>query len=127
MGRLRFFLDILSFNSPFAKVINISGIFIILAFLPQKMLSYSPFQCIFKNFIFPLFFKGCQSGGLFAGCFCPGCGLTRGLSKFLHGDFSEAIKMNILTPLLFSIMLIILIKNLAVIISSHYRLLQTRR
>ena len=127
MGRINFLFDLISFNTPLSKVVNLSGIFIFLWSIPQNLISYSPFQCVFKNFLFPLFFRSCPASGLFIGCNCPGCGLTRGMVKFLHGDIKGAVEMNIFTPILFFAMSIMLLKNLLMIISSRFQPLKTRK
>ena len=117
MGRIiklkSFFLDLLSFNSPKAIVINLSSIFIILASIPTEFLNYSPVKCVFKTIIFPLIFGGvCPEEGFFAYCNCPACGMTRAMSRLLHGDLVGAYGFNKLVFIVFIIMVIVLITNL---------------
>lgn len=108
-----FFLDCISFNTPEAIVFNISVILLILVVLPTEYLVYSPAKCVFKNIIFPIIFRGnCPNNGILAGCECPACGLTRGMSRLLKGDIDSAIDYNLLTiPLLF-LMISVMIFNI---------------
>ncbi len=109
---LRFLLDLVSFNTPQARVINISSIFIILAALPTELLKYSPAKCVFRNFLLPLIYKGnCPTSGLFANCEVFSCGITRGMSRLLHGDLVGALDFNWLVIPVFFVMLFILIKD----------------
>lgn len=110
----RFFLDIISFNTPQAIVINISSILVLLAAVPTKYLVYSPFKCVFRNVILPLMFHGgCPISGIFAGCNCPACGMTRAMSRLLHGDIIGAWDFNHMVFFLFVAMATVLIINLA--------------
>lgn len=110
---LRRLLEILSFGSPQAIVFNISSIFILLSSLPTQSLVYSPVKCVFKHVILPLIFNGsCPIDGFFAECNCPACGMTRGMSRFLHGDIEGALAFNRLVPLVFIAMIVVLILNM---------------
>jgi hypothetical protein len=109
----KIFLDIVSFGSPQAIVFNISSILIGLAIIPTGDLEKSPLKCIFKHFLLPLIFKGnCPTSGIFADCNCPACGITRGVSRLLHGDIKSAYSYNKLVPLVFLTLMVLLIINL---------------
>jgi hypothetical protein len=106
-------LDIVSFGSPQAKVFNLSLILLILGIMPFSSLGSFPIKCVFKNLIFPLIFRGnCPSSGLFANCNCPACGLTRAMSRLLHGDFVGAYNLNKLVFVVFLVMVVLIIINL---------------
>lgn len=108
-----FLLDLISFNSPQAIAVNLFLIFLILAILPTEWLTYSPVKCIFKHVILPIVFHGnCPSFGLFANCECPACGMTRGMSRLLHGDINGALNYNGLVIILFIVMIIVFAINL---------------
>ncbi len=123
MGRLKqIFFDFISFNSPFFKFFNLSLIFAILASLPTETLKYYPFKCVFKHFILPLMFGGvCPEGGLFNNCNCPACGMTRGMSRLLHGDLTGAYNFNPLVFPVFVVMLSVLIYNLVKVVKLYKR------
>ena len=109
----RIFLDLVSFNTPQAKVFNLSAILIALASVPTKYLSYSPVKCVFKNVILPLVFRGnCPTSGIFAGCECPACGMTRAMSRLLHGDIVGAYNFNKGVFLVLLVMLVLIAINL---------------
>jgi hypothetical protein len=109
----RFILDLISFNTPQAKVINLGLILLILAILPTNNLSYSLFKCVFKHFLLPLIFGGiCPTSGLFANCACPACGMTRALSSLLHGQINSAWNFNPLVFILLPVMVALIIINL---------------
>lgn len=40
---------------------------------------------------------------------CPGCGMTRAFHALSHGDFCEAVELNLLSPVLFFTFLLVLI------------------
>lgn len=110
----KLFFDIVSFGTPGAIVFNLSMVLFVLFIIPTKYLLYSPVKCVFKNFLFPLVFKGyCPSSGLFADCECPACGLTRAMSRLLHGDFAGAYAHNRLVFVVFLVIIAIIIINLA--------------
>lgn len=105
----KFLLEIISFGSPRAIIFNLSFIFLILLIFPIGEIEHSPFKCIFKNYLLPFIYNNnCPTTGIFANCECPACGLTRGLSLFLHGQFKQAWQINKLTYPLFISMVIIL-------------------
>ena len=106
-----FLLELLSFSTPRAIVINMSSIFLALRILPTTSLVGSPIKCVFKTYIIPLFFTSCPTSGFFAFCNCPACGLTRAMSRLLHGDLSGAISYNKLVIPVFGIMLFLLVLN----------------
>ena len=114
-------LDILSFGSPQAIVFNLSLVLLILASVTFGYLKYSPFKCVFKHIIFPIIFrgKGGPVGGLFAGCSCPACGLTRGMWALLHGDIWGALHFNKFVILVFLIMAFLIVSNIVQIIRKY--------
>ncbi|MBU0472102.1 MAG: DUF2752 domain-containing protein [Nanoarchaeota archaeon] len=106
------FFDIISFGSPQARVFNLTSILLILRVIPTSGLSYSPFKCIFKHFLLPLIYRGnCPTTGLFANCECPACGLTRAMSRLIHGDLTGALAFNKLVILVFIVMITLIIIN----------------
>lgn len=107
------FFDLLSFGTPQAKVFNLSSILLILSVIPTKSLGILPIRCVFKHFLLPLIFNGnCPTSGIFAGCNCPACGLTRAMSRLLHGDLIGAWNFNKIVFIVFGIMIILIIINL---------------
>jgi len=103
-------IEFLSFGSPRAVVYNLSAILLALAIVPTAFLGRLPVKCIWKSYVIPLFFKhNCPTSGIFTDCRCPACGLTRGVSSILHGEFSVGQNYNRLSifVLLFMIGLII--------------------
>lgn len=108
----KFLLDIISFNTPQAIVFNLSMAFILLAILPTELLYRSPINGVFMTTIIPWVFKGnCPTEGIFANCHAPSCGMTRGMSRLLHGDFAGALEFNRAIFILLFIMLAVLIVN----------------
>lgn len=108
----KLFLEIISFGSPRAIVFNLSSILVLLATIPTEHLKYSPVKCVFKHFLLPLIFNGsCPEDGLFASCNCPACGLTRAMSRLLHGDVSGAYNFNKLVFLVLIAMVAVIIVN----------------
>ncbi len=104
------FLDSISFNTPEARVFNISTVLAALAIVPTGSLVYSPFKCVFKHLLFPLIFgRVCPTEGLFAGCNCPACGMTRALSRLLHGDLKGSFAFNKMAVILLIAMVTMLI------------------
>lgn len=104
-----FFMELLSFNSVRAKVINFSAIILILRIIPtEKIGNY----CIFSKFILPNLMITCPTTGLFSGCTCPACGLTRAVSHALHLNFQEAWDMNKLVIIVLPLIIILLMINL---------------
>ena len=105
------FFDFLSFGSPQAIVFNLSVILIILALLPTGDLGYLPIKPVFKEFLLPLIFGGnCPDSGILKNCDVYSTGQTRGISNLLHGNFQEAWEFNKITPFLFLVMIILIIK-----------------
>ncbi len=100
------FKEFLSFNSRRAVVINLSTILVGLRLVPAERIGSF---CIFKNFIFPFIFNGCPTKGLFVGCNCPACGLTRATAYFLRGEIKTAMSFNklvlILVPFIFGLII----------------------
>ena len=118
MGKLSlFFLSLLSFNNPGAIVINLSSILIALTIIPSKYIEYSPFKCVFKNLLLPLIFGGvCPTTGFFTNCNCPACGMTRGMSRLLHGDWRGALNYNRMVIVVFVVMVILIMVNIITLI-----------
>lgn len=104
-----FILELLSFNSVRAKVINFTVILLALRIIPtEKIGNY----CLFSKFILPIFLNPCPTVGIFAGCFCPACGLTRAVSHALHLNFQNAWDMNKLVIIVLPLIIILLSINL---------------
>lgn len=102
------FLDLLSFNSPRAKVINLSSILFILAVIPVRIVRDGHSICLFKNFIFPFVFgDNCPMQG----CECPACGMTRGMSSLLHGKVMDAWNYNKMVFMVFIVMVVMIVVN----------------
>jgi hypothetical protein len=116
------FFDFLSFASPEARVFNLSSILLILGVMPTDSLGYSPVKCVFKHFLLPLIFNGaCPSDGLFADCNCPACGMTRGMSRLLHGDLEGAMSMNRFVIVLLVAMIAVIIGGIITIVRGKGR------
>jgi len=123
-------LDIISFGTPLTQTLNLVLILLALAILPTGYIAkYSPFhfRCIFKTVILPLIFRGnCPSSGLFAGCNCPACGMTRAMSRLLHGDLIGAWNFNPLVFVVLGIMVWIIATNVATMLKINARERRTR-
>ncbi|MBD3310296.1 DUF2752 domain-containing protein [Candidatus Woesearchaeota archaeon] len=105
-------LDLISFDSPQARLFNLSAILAALSAVPTDKLGYFPIRCVFKHVIFPLIFGGkCPESGIFAGCNCPGCGMTRAMSRLLHLDPTGAYAYNKMVFVLFAVMVALIIIN----------------
>ena len=50
---------------------------------------------------------------------CPGCGLTHSFIYVTHGEFIEAINQHLFGPLLYLILIFVLIKSIAELISGN--------
>jgi hypothetical protein len=99
-------------GSPRAVVYNLSAIIITLAIIPTAFLERFPTKCIWKSYILPIFFhQHCPTSGFFSGCNCPGCGLTRGVSRILHGDIKNGLEFNKLSIIVLAVMLVIITIN----------------
>ena len=98
----KFFL-ILSLSKPLSRVIVFSFSLILLFFLPTNKLHYLPVRSIYES----LFnFKPYSSG------------ITRAVSRLLHGDAKEAWEFNPLVFLVIPIALFILIKDILYLIKT---------
>ncbi|MFH0961193.1 MAG: DUF2752 domain-containing protein [archaeon] len=105
-------LEFASFSTPRAITTNLSLAISALAILPTELIAKNPAKCIFKEVILPAVFSGnCPVSGIFSGCNCPACGITRGLSRILHLDFGGALKLNPLAFPVFAIMLSLIAIN----------------
>jgi hypothetical protein len=118
MGRINFkkifsfLLELVSFDSVRAKVINLSVILISLAMVPTSWIERSPVKCIFREYLLPLIFNNhCPTTGIFFGCTCPACGMTHAMSRLLHLDFIGAWGYNKGVFLVFGIMLFLIVFN----------------
>ena len=98
----KFFL-ILSLSKPLSRVIIFSFSLIILFFFPTNKLHYLPVRSIYES----LFnFKPYSSG------------ITRAVSRLLHGDTTGAWEFNPLVFLVIPIALLILIKDILYLIKT---------
>jgi len=106
-------IEFLSFGSPRAVVYNLSAILLALAIVPTAFLEHLPVKCIWKSYVIPIFFKhNCPTSGIFTDCRCPACGLTRGVSSILHGEFSVGQNYNRLSIFVLLFMIGLIIYNL---------------
>ncbi len=110
MGRLNsvklFLLDLLSFGTPQAKVVNFTVIFLVSAFVPTAKLHYLPIRSIWKEVFH----------------FQPySTGLTRAMSRLFHGDLVGAWNFNQLVFPVAFIMLLLLVTNLVKSIKYYQR------
>lgn len=114
MGILKkFFLDLISFNSPLAIVINISFILLFLFLIPTNQLDNLPIFSLYKDFILPMIYNGnCPDSGIFTNCSVYSTGQTHAVSSFMHGDFYSAFRYNKLIFILMSAIFIVLIINI---------------
>lgn len=99
-------LDILSFGTPQAIVINLSSIMIILAVIPVDKLNYLPIRSVYES-VFHLHLYS--------------SGQTRAISSLLHGDILDAWQFNKLVYLLFAVMLMLIVINLSKSIKYYRR------
>ncbi|MBS3167052.1 DUF2752 domain-containing protein [Candidatus Woesearchaeota archaeon] len=106
------FLEFLSFSSPRAIVFNLLFILIFLRVLPLKLLENGPRLCVFSRILELIYRGNCPTSGLFSGCACPSCGLTRGIAHLLRGDLISAYTLNKGVILVFLVILIAIIWNL---------------
>lgn len=90
-------LDIISFNSPQAKVFNFILIFLIAASVPTDKLKYLPIRSIYESIFHIQLYSS---------------GVTRAMSRLFHGDFLGAWRFNKLVFPVFLTMLIILVINM---------------
>jgi hypothetical protein len=93
----RFLLDLVSFNTPQANVINFGGLLFLLAFIPTEKLYYLPVRSVYETIF---------------GVTPYSSGILRGLSRLLHGDVQGAIAFNQLTLLVFVVILLLLFLNI---------------
>jgi len=125
VGRLRRFnkilFEFLSFGSPRAVVINFSVITLALVIIPTAFWAEKGDICIWHRFILPLMYSNhCPETGIFAHCYCPGCGLTHAFSRLFHGDLVGAYEYNQNISFVAVIVFIIYITNI-------YRLIKNGR
>lgn len=91
-----FLFDLVSFNTPQARVINFILIFLTAALVPTDKLHYLPVRSIWKE----VFHIEPYS-----------VGLTRAMSRLFHGDLVGAWNFNKLVFPVFAVMLLLLIHN----------------
>ena len=114
------FLDLVSFDSAQAKVFNLVMILLSLAVIPSHYIENGHSICIFRNFIIPWLFSGkCPMTGWFANCECPACGLTRAMSRLLHGDLSGAWDYNRAVFLVLVVMVVVIMVNLVKVVNYY--------
>jgi hypothetical protein len=99
MGRVKHgwkvFLEVVSFGSPRAIVFNLVVVFVILFLMPTGELGLLPVRSLFS----------------LAGVKWYSVGLTRAMSRLLHGDVAGAYEMNKLVFVLFVAMVSVLVVN----------------
>lgn len=116
-GLKKFILDLISFNTPKARVVSLSAIISFFILLPTKYVECLPAKCVFKHFILPLIFNDkCPVNGLLANCECPACGMTRAMSRLLHGDTSGAYAYNRMVLLVLFVMLTVIAYNVYLVL-----------
>jgi len=104
--------EFLSLGSPRAVVVDFSVVLFTLAIIPTAFLGQTGGICVWYRFVLPWIFHGhCPENGIFAHCFCPGCGITHSMSRLMHGDFYGAYLCNHLILLVAPIVLILLLWN----------------
>ena len=91
------FLDLLSFDSPQAKVFNFFMIFFIASIVPTNLLGYLPIFSVYKTFFNLTLYSS---------------GMTRAMSRLFHGDLIGALSFNKLVVFVFAVMLVLIIINL---------------
>jgi hypothetical protein len=115
-------LDVVSFNNPQVIFFNLFLVLLILAIIPTSVLSNSPSRCVFKTIILPIVFHGhCPTSGYFIDCNCPACGLTRGMSRLLHGDLAGAYAFNRMVFAVFGIIVVLIIQNFVLSVQYYRR------
>ncbi|MCX6810783.1 MAG: DUF2752 domain-containing protein [Candidatus Berkelbacteria bacterium] len=93
-------------------MINFSVVLLALAIIPTAFLNRIGIPCIWRRFVLPWIYRGhCPETGFFAHCLCPGCGLTRAMSRLMHGDFVGAYSYNHLIFLVVATVLVIFATN----------------
>ncbi len=113
MGILKKFLNLIDLSRPQSVLFVLGSGLFIFAIVPFDWINNSPYNCLWKAYIIPFFFKGhCPTTGLFMDCNCPGCGMTRALWQILHGNFNEAFSLNHLSPLVFVLIISLLSINI---------------
>ncbi len=113
-----FAIELLSFGSPRAIVINLVLILVIVAIVPIGQLHFFP--SVFKGIILPLVFGGqCPESGILKDCNIYSTGETRALSKLLDGDIEGAIAYNWLIVFLFPVIVFLIVFNLTKIIRNR--------
>jgi hypothetical protein len=112
------FLDLLSFGSPQAIVINLSVILMILSLVSPLALEQGPDISVYRNII-PLIIDDCPESGWFKDCKVPSYGMTRGISSILHGDLAGAYSYNRSVFILFGVMVFLIVVNLVKVVKGY--------
>lgn len=106
--------EFLSLSSPKAVVVSFSVVFMALTIIPTAFLGQLGGLCIWHRFVLPwIFYAYCPESGLFAHCFCPGCGITHAMSRLLHGDITGAYYYNHLVYIVAAVVTIVYVTNIA--------------
>ena len=98
------FLFLISLSKPLSRIIIFTSGILILALIPTEKLHYLPVRSLYESF---LHLKPYSSG------------ITRAVSRLLHGDLVGAWKFNSLAYLLVPILSFILIKDITYIIRTR--------
>ena len=111
MGKLKssLLLELLSFNSARAKIINFCSILFLFFIVPTRIVENGHSLCIFKNIFFPLIFG--ENCSFLGGCNCPACGMFRAFSNILHGNIKKAWQFNKLSFVALAIMVALIVIN----------------
>ena len=100
---LQKFLFVLSLSKPFSRVIIFSLGLLILFLIPTKNLQYLPVRSVYESLFH---FKPYSSG------------MTRAVSRLLHGDAMGALNFNPLVYLVIPIAIFILIRDVIYLIKT---------
>ena len=90
-------LDLISFDTPQAKVFNFSLILIIALLVPTDKLVYLPIFSVYQTFFHLTLYSS---------------GMTRAMSRLMHGDLDGALAFNKLVLLVFLVIISLLFINL---------------
>ena len=99
LTNLKLLINIISLATPLSRMFVFCSGLVILWLLPTNKLSYLPVRSVYET---AFHFKPYSSG------------ITRGLSKILHGDFYGAYAMNWLSYVVLGVILTLLVKDIFV-------------